>query len=328
MHKFEILYILDKFYRKSEKVKNILVTGSTGFIGVNLIKLLIQKKHKVYALVRNKNSDISSFPKDVNIIYCSMEQIDKLKDLISDISIDICYHLSWDGVSGSGRSDYSKQINNVKYTLDLIRVLKDLSCKRFVGVGTLAEHDVQAYIPLDGSKPNAVAHYGAAKLIAHYMSKIECTRWGMEYIWIYLSNTYGVGNRTNNFVNFAIKTMLTGKDADFTSGEQLYDFVYISDSVEGMYYAGIDGCDGAEYYLGSNHPQKLCKYIEMIRDVIDPSIELNLGAIPFHGVSLEDKVYDCKKIMSHTLYNPKVSFKDGIVRTVQWFREEEDGTTI
>lgn len=309
-------------------MKNILVTGATGFIGINLIKLLVQKHHNVFALVRNEKSDISDLPENVNIIFCEMEQVDNLRDKLSEIQLDICFHLAWSGVNGTDRADYNLQMKNVRNTLKLIQILREISCKRFVGAGTLAEYDVQAYIPLDGSTPNPVAHYGVAKLMTHYMSKIECVKLGIEYVWTYLSNTYGIGNKTNNFINFAIKTMLYGKNPDFTRGEQLYDFVYISDCVNALYYAGITGDNGAEYYLGSNHPQKLFKYIEKIRDIVDPSIELNLGAIPFHGVSHGIEVYDCEKLMLHTNYSPEISFEDGIMRTVQWLKEGKDDTTI
>lgn len=309
-------------------MKNILVTGATGFIGINLIKLLVQKHHNVFALVRNEKSDISDLPENVNTIFCEMEQVDNLRDKLSEIQLDICFHLAWSGVNGTDRADYNLQMKNVRNTLKLIQILHEISCKRFVGAGTLAEYDVQAYIPLDGSTPNPVAHYGVAKLMTHYMSKIECVKLGIEYVWTYLSNTYGIGNKTNNFINFAIKTMLYGENPDFTRGEQLYDFVYISDCVNALYYAGITGDNGAEYYLGSNHPQKLFKYIEKIRDIVDPSIELNLGAIPFHGVSHGIEVYDCEKLMSHTNYRPEISFEDGIMRTVQWLKEGKDDTTI
>lgn len=319
---------MEQSCRKCEEMKNILVTGATGFIGINLIKLLIQKQHNVFAVVRNEKSDISNLPKSTNIIFCEMDQIENLKSKLSGIELDMCFHLAWAGVNGIDRADYNLQMNNVRNTLKLIQVLKEVSCKRFVGAGTLAEYDVQAYIPIDGSIPNAVAHYGVAKLMTHYMSKIECVKFGIEYVWAYLSNTYGVGNKTNNFINFAIETILNGKDPDFTKGEQLYDFVYISDCVNALYCAGIAGDNGAEYYLGSNHPQRLYKYIEMIRDIVDPSIELNLGAVPFHGVSHGVEVYDCEKLMSHTKYNPEVTFEDGIMKTVQWLKEGKDGTTI
>ena len=50
-------------------------------------------------------------------------------------------------------------------TLDAVKVSKQLGCKRFVGAGTLAEFDVNAYTPLDGSTPNAVVATAQRKLL-------------------------------------------------------------------------------------------------------------------------------------------------------------------
>lgn len=192
---------------------------------------------------------------------------------------------------------------------------------RFIGAGTLAEYDVSAYVPLDGSMPNPVSCYGSAKLAAHYMSKAECSKYDeIDHCWAYLSNTYGVGNYTSNFINFAVKLMLSGQPAKFTAGEQLYDFVSIKDTVQGLYCIGEKGKANTAYYIGSNDPAPLKVFIKKIRDQIDPNIPLYLGAIPFHGISHSKDVFDCSKIMGDTGYVPHTSFDKGIAETLPWLR--------
>ena len=106
------------------------------------------------------------------------------------------------------------------------------------------------------------------------MTKAECTKLGIEHIWGYLSNTYGVGNTTNNFVNMAARIMLEGKKATFTSGEQMYDFMYITDTVKAIFAITEKGKSNTAYYLGSGKQRKLKEYIRMIRDTINPDIPL------------------------------------------------------
>ena len=154
------------------------------------------------------------------------------------------------------------------------------------------------------------------------MSKAECVRLGVEHIWAYLSNTYGVGNYTSNFVNFASKVMITGKSADFTAGEQMYDFVYIDDIAQGLLCVGRDGKKNCAYYIGSTRPAKLKEFIQAIRDEIDPSIQLNLGAVPFNGVTHPESIFNCSRLVEDTGYNPRISFQKGIKITVRWLREQ------
>lgn len=308
-------------------MKTAIVTGANGFIGSALLRELTDRKVKVYAVIKNEKENVDPI-KDlpgVEIVYCEMDDLKTLPEKIAG-QPEVFYHLAWAGSTGPARADYALQFKNAQWTLDAVNTAKALRCHRFVGAGTLAELDVNAYSPLNGSTPNAVSCYGAAKIAAHLMSKAQCNAVGVDHLWAYLSNTYGVGNYTSNFVNFASKTMITGKPADFTSGEQPYDFVYVSDIAQGLYCIGDKGKTNYSYYIGSTHPRKLKEFIKEIRDEIDPNITLNLGAVPFNGVRQPAEVFDCSALVEDTGYRPRVEFSDGIKKTVAWLRQQiEEG---
>lgn len=304
-------------------MKTAIVTGANGFVGSALCRALSKAGMEIFAVIKDEQEDVSAISglPGLHIIYCDMDCLNQLPSKISGKS-DVFYHLAWAGSTGSARADYKLQLKNVHWAMEAVNAAGQIGCKRFVGAGTLAEHDVNAYTPLDGSTPNAVSCYGVAKIAAHYMSKAECVRLGIDHIWAYLSNTYGVGNYTSNFVNFASKVMITGKPADFTAGEQMYDFVYIDDIAQGLLCVGRDGRKNCAYYIGSTKPAKLKEFIQAIRDEIDPSIQLNLGAVPFNGVAHPENIFDCSQLVEDTGYCARVSFPEGIKITVRWLREQ------
>lgn len=304
-------------------MKSAVVTGAGGFVGKALCRELAASGVHVFAVVRNEGpgTDRLEEAAGVEFVRCDMEDAASLPEKIHG-QPDVLYHLAWSGSTGPARADHALQFTNARWTLDAVDVAKALGCKRFIGAGTLAEFDVNAYSPLDGSTPNAVSCYGVAKIAAHLMSKAECNRVGIEHLWAYLSNTYGIGNYTSNFVNFAAKTMITGKPANFTSGEQLYDFVDVRDIAQGLRCIGESGKTNYAYYIGSTKPRRLKEYIRMIRDEIDPAIELHLGAVPFNGVAQPAEVFDCSKLVEHTGYAPRVPFEEGIRETVVWLRDQ------
>lgn len=305
-------------------MKKVLVTGANGFIGTALLKEMSKHGVEIIAVVKDENENIDGIKHltGVKIVYCELDEINKLCELIPDRDIETCIHLAWAGSTGDARADYDLQLDNVKYALDTINVIARMGIKRFVGAGTLAEKDVLNYHPTDGATPNAVSIYGIAKISMHFMTKAECTKLGIEHIWCYLSNTYGVGNRTGNFINFASKLMLTGQRAAFTAGEQMYDFVYVTDTVRAIYAAADKGNKNTAYYLGSTKQRKLKEYIKIIRDTIDPSIELYLGEIPFNGIALEAEAFSTDKLVSDTGYRPEISFEEGIKLTIEWLKAE------
>lgn len=300
-----------------------LVTGASGFIGTALIEELCNNGEEIIAVVRNENSNINTFSNlaNIKIVYCDMEYIETLETKVKDRDIDACIHLAWNGSTGEARADYERQLKNVIYSINLVNVLSKMNIKRMVGAGSLAELDVLNYHGVDKSRPNAVSHYGTAKLTTHYMTKAECVKLKIEHIWCYLSNTYGEGNRTNNFVNFASLLMLEGKRAAFTNGEQMYDFVYVKDTARALYAALKYGKDCTAYYLGSTRQRKLKEYIKIIRDTINPEIELHLGEITFNGIALSEAAFDSSKLVQDTGYCPQYLFEETIGPTVTWIKE-------
>jgi len=303
-------------------MKSVIVTGANGFIGSALLKFMSIKGVQVYAIIRNRNDNIGKI-KDlagIKIVYCDLNDIYNLPNLIPDRNIDVCIHLAWAGSFGNTRADYKLQLTNIKYSLDIVNVIASMGVKRFVGAGTLAEKDILNYHLIDGATPNAVSIYGIAKLTTHLMTKTECSKLDVEHIWCYISNTYGIGNTTNNFINMASRKMLNGGHAAFTDGEQIYDFVYISDTIRAIFAVADKGKNNTAYYLGSTKQRKLKEYIKIIRDTIDPSIKLFLGEIPFNGKSLSNEAYDTTNLIADTGYYPEIAFEDGIKATINWLK--------
>ena len=304
-------------------MKKAIVTGANGFIGHELCKTLSNYGVKTYAVLRNEKSYTYELKKLKYVvpIFCDADTIINIKNIILDESIDVFYHLVWGGISGDSRADYLLQLNSIRWMMDAVDVASRIGCKRFVGAGTLAEFDVYNYVMKDGSTPNLVCNYGSSKICAHQMTKALCNNLNMEHIWAYISNTYGEKDTSANFINYAINLFESNKEANFTKGEQWYDFVHVSDIAEGLYCVGEAGRNNFSYYIGSGQPQKLRGFVEQIRDIVCPDREINFGAVPYNGISASLDTFDCSKISEHTGYKPKVKFADGI-RSLQFFRND------
>lgn len=301
-------------------MKKALVTGANGFLGSLLTKKLLE--NGVDVIAADMEGCCANIPEGARFVSFDMRDFSTLKTSVCDNDIDVIYHMAWAGSSGPARADYALQLENVKYTCDAVKTAAEMGIRRFVGAGTLAQMDCMAYIGENGSTPNGVSCYGTAKITAQFMSKAQANADDIEHIWCFISNTYGIGNTTMNFVNFASKKMLSGERAAFTAAEQNYDFVYITDTINGLYLCGKNGKANCSYYIGSGKARQLKQYITTIRDTIDPDIELYLGEVPFNGVSLPIEAYDCTPIMTDTGYQPQVDFEEGIRKTIEWLKEQ------
>ena len=295
-------------------MRTAVVTGANGFVGSALVRELSRNGVAVTAVVRDESGNVTSLADlpGVQIVCCSMERLGRLPELVR-AQPEIFYHLAWSGASGGARGDCRRQLKNVEWTVDAVDAAGAMGCRRFVGVGSSAE--VDAWGALDDAAPGPAGNYGAAKIAAHYMSKMECGRLGIEHVWGRLANTYGPGDKSANFINSTIAMLRSGKPADFTACEQRYDFVHVRDAAQGLYWIGASGKSDQTYYIGSTRPGKLKDFVYMIRDVVNPAAVLNFGALPFQGASQEEGAFDCSRLIADTGYSPQVLFTEGIRET-------------
>lgn len=305
-------------------MNRVIVTGANGFVGSAVAKELSAHGVQVWTVVRNEASDITSIANlpNVNIVYCELSEMEQLPQKISDREFDVFYHFAWDGVSGKARGDVSLQIENISGIAHAVVACAKLQCKRFIGIGTLAQYDCLAYTPEDGSMPLPTSCYASAKIAAYHFSKVQCVALGLEHIWVYLSNLYGVGDHSNNFVNFAIDSIMNNPHPAFTDGMQLYDFLNISDACRGLLLLGERGHSLKSYYVGSGQCRRLREYIEIIHQRTAPNKKIYLGEIPFKGRSVDSQLFNCDKLFLDTGFKPEISFETGIDELLAWRRKE------
>lgn len=303
-------------------MKRIIVTGATSFVGKALVKELISRGNEVYAVIREgaNAEELDVYGAACRVCRCDMAHYADLSSVLPSLEYEGCIHLAWAGTAGQARADWSLQFANVTHSCDLVAALGSLGVPRFIGVGTLAELDVMSYSPEDGSTPNAVSIYGAAKTAAHLATKAVCSDLGVAHVWCRLVNVYGPGNMTGNFVDMASRRFLNGERAAFTEGLQPYDFIFVSDVAAALADAAEKAHANCSYLLGSGTPRPLREFVTIIRDVAAPESDIFFGEIPFNGVALERDAYDAAKLRSHTGFTPQTSFEKGIEQTVDWLK--------
>lgn len=304
-----------------KQAKRTIVTGANGFVGSYVTRALTQSGHEVWAIVRNAQSNTDNLRGgNVHIVYCDLHEIDTLPSKITEREFDCFYHLAWEGSSGSLRADYTLQMNNAIASTHAVEAAKQLGCTRFVGAGSITELMYGDYLRQDDSRPDMVTCYAIGKLAAEYLCRCAAVENDIEFVWGYLSNFYGVGDLTQNFINFLIQTYMNGETPALTDGEQQADFTYVSDIAKGVVLLGERARAGSAYYVGYGEPRALKEYILDVKNLIAPNLESGIGQKNFHGLSVEFEKINVCKLAFETGFRPSVCFKDGIALTLDWFK--------
>lgn len=295
-------------------MNSAVITGATGDIGVSLINSLVSNGVGVLALVRKNSARAGNIPKHplVTVRECDLDGLCSLES--GGKTYDVFYHFGWDGTYGPSRNDYPRQCKNIAYTLDALAAAKRLGCKKFVGAGSQAEYGrVEGRLtPATPAFPEN--GYGIAKLAAGQMGREYALQLGISYNWVRIVSVYGPLGP--NLVSGSLKKLMAGEVAEFTAGEQLWDFLHCDDAAEAFRLVGECGRDGAVYVLGSGTARPLKDTIYQIADISGARGLVRLGALPYADRQVMHLQADISALTADTGWLPRVSLHEGVCRVL------------
>lgn len=296
-----------------------IVTGATGFVGKSLVSQLLEDKKKVTVIVRDKKKVPAEWLDHVSIIECSLDNLKNLS-IVNMEPADTFYHFAWSGTSGMERADVTLQLKNVENTVDAVRLAKKLNCTRFVNAGSIMEYEAVKYATADEEKLGMGNIYSTAKLSADFMAKIVATKEEIAYINVIISNIFGVGEKSDRFLNTTLKKMLRNEIIPLTHGNQIYDFIYVSDAIKAIVLAGECGKANCSYYIGNDQQYPLKEFVLKMKEILKSSSELQFGKVPLNAETLNYKEFDTAKL-ARLGFRPQITFEEGIRKTTEWMVE-------
>ena len=96
--------------------------------------------------------------------------------------------------------------------------------------------------------------------------------------------------------------------------------MYCADAARAFYLLGEKGHDQTVYNVGSGIGRPLLEFVEVIRDVIDPKLDVGFGDLPYQPDQVMHLCADISLITKDTGFVPTVSFEEGIRNTVDQIR--------
>ncbi len=304
-------------------MNQVIVTGATGMLGASMIEQMVADGIKVTAVIRPNSKKRSNLidHENIQVVECDIDELLTLKSVLTG-TYDTFYHFAWDGTYGDSRNDAMLQEKNVRNTLEAVELAHALGCQVFVGAGSQAEFGFVEGELSDQIPKNPVTGYGIAKYTAGRLSAIMCERLGMRQSWGRIVSTYGPRDNSYTMVMSSVIGMLNGERMSFTKGDQIWDYVYGGDCSRAFYLIGKYGKHGKAYTIGSGKSKLLREYIEIIRDVVNPSLEIGIGERDYYPNQVMRLTADISELTEDTGFVPEIDFAEGIRRTMEWYKGE------
>ena len=294
------------------KRKNIIVTGANGYLGSQLVRKLSQRGDTVWAVIRSEESNISSISglQGVHLVVCPMEKIESLSSMLPpDLCVDTCYHLAWYSGKKLRNLNLKKQVDLISQSLNLMRTIAQMGCRRFIGTGSILE--TNSNLPL-AYHPNMV--YAITKDCTNKLLLLQARELGIGYCWCRLCGLYGGNDRTGNLVSYAIENLKAGKSPEFSDGSQPYSFIHVEDCADALIKIG-DSSNESISFLTISGPecQTIRQYMETIGRIVSPDVQLKFGARPDDEIRYQREWFDNKMLKEKFDVKYKYSFSDGVM---------------
>ncbi|MBI2044047.1 GDP-mannose 4,6-dehydratase [Candidatus Pacearchaeota archaeon] len=315
--------------------KNVLITGGAGFLGSNLAKRLVSLGANVSVFLKPK-TNIKNLNEIKRAIKIFEGELTNEKDLIRVIKDkDYIFHFAW-------QTDLKKSMANPKEDVnsDIIGILTLLeACRKenknvkivFSSTSTIV--GIPLKIPVDEKHPELpLSVYEANKLLAEKYLYIYNKIYGMNTISLRLSNVFGefqsIENPNRGVLNFMIGKALRGEKLTvWGKGNFIRDYCYVQNYVDAFILAAISSkTNGKMYVIGTGIGRTFNEVVSKIKKAMEdlaPEKPVIIEHVPFpeedNTINKRDFVADYSKFKKDAGWFPRVSFDEGLKRTIQFY---------
>ena len=303
----------------------ILVTGGAGFIGSHLCDRLVADGHHV-TVVDNFSSgsrdNLSGISENLRVIDLPVEKLSTIKnELVGTTRI---YHLA---ALISGYDSLYDPDAYVKINIDgltrVLEVAKELDKPRIVFASSSTVYGNQAEPEMtEDTKPNPQTMYALSKLTGEYMLAMYKELFDYTYVCLRLFNVYGPRQSPSHpYANVTCKFSHAAAHNQgvklYGDGKQSRDFVYVDDVVQAM-LAVSEASKRTIYNVGTGKDAS-------IRNLLDEVQQLATSPLPVEQCDpwpndIMAIRANITRLADETGFAPKVALKEGLARTVSYFR--------
>ena len=278
---------------------NILVTGSTGFIGKHLINSLEALDHKVFSF-SSKDGDIFNY--------------DFIKEY-ENITIDCVYHLAGKTFVPDSWNNPTSFINtNVLGTLNILKFCDSKKLPLIFISAYVYGNDVRMPVDED-TMPKPNNPYALSKYMAENLCNFYSIYRNMDINIFRPFNVYGVGQDKRFLIPEIMLQVKNNMPIEVNTLKPKRDYIFIDDLVDGL-ISGMNSFNGIEIYnLGSGASISVEQVINIIKKQSNSEVEFISRNIEREN-EINDVVADISKARDKLSWSPKISFDNGIKKII------------
>jgi len=305
------------------KSKTVFITGANGFIGANLINLLLEKDYRIHALVRKDANlwRIKNIAKKIKLHEADICQPEKLNKILKRVNPNYIFHLASYGNS-SADTDLSKMINvNILGLKNLLEATKEIKYEALVITGSSSEYGFKnkPMRETDNLEPNS--YYSATKAAATLLAQSFAMLNNKPIRIVRLFSVYGPLEENNRLVPIVINSAINNKQIFTTSGKVRRDFIYVKDVAEAILKVAKTKLKNGEIInLGTAKQTDNKEIIRIIGQILDKKLNVKIGNFVQKPWDTNYWVANTSKATKMLNWKPKYTLKAGLKKTITFYK--------
>ena len=303
----------------NKDISKVLVTGSSGMIGTALCEALMRDGYEVTGvdLKRNKWSEVV----DSATVICDLRNSTSFEKLMEDFNIVV--HLAANARVFNTVVAPQLAKDNFDITFNVLEFCRLNNIKRFIFGSSREVYGNSDKISsredevdlMKCESPYTATKIGGEALVSAYQ---YC--YGVEFIVLRFSNVYGKYDDSDRLIPLIIDQMKKGGDITIFGREKLLDFTYISDCINGIIKSieKFNSVRGNIFNIATGKGITLLDLAEKMLSKAGATSKLVIQEKRTGEVM--QFIADISRIRDLLHYEPEVFIDDGIVRTLEWYK--------
>ena len=286
----------------------ILITGSTGFVGKNIVPKTLLEGHEILELTRSIAKSEELFGNKTSKLLISDSQF---KEKILAFEPEVVIHLASFLTSSDQIEDLNKLVDtNLLFLSKVLDAVSSLAIKLFINTGTFAE-----YFKGDNNFEPAY-FYAATKTASRAFVDYYSNAYKFKQCTVVPYTIYGGKDSQKKIIDIIYDSTINSVALDLSPGEQILDFIHIDD-VTDFYIALLKNIDQlpnkSNFKLGTGLGHSLKDLAKGVEEVSGLKTNINWGGKEYRPSDVMYAVADISNIKDYFDWEPKISLKQGLI---------------
>jgi polyisoprenyl-phosphate glycosyltransferase len=304
----------------------IVVLGASGFIGANLLRMLLEHREDVYGTATRLPAwRLEGLPRNHVLVTDLLidSNLDALLQEVKPRTIFDCIAYGAYSFETDRELIYRTNFNLISRLLGRLDP-RTLSC--YVHAGSSSEYGDNSSGPREDAPPAPNSHYSVSKVAAASLIQYFGKKKGLPCVNLRLYSAYGPLEDSSRLIPNVVHFGAFGLYPELVDPKVSRDFIYVDDVARAFIEVGLKLSEpdyGESFNLGTGRKTTIGDIVTTAQRVFNIHQE-PVFSMPNREWDLTDWFADISKVRERFGWEPKVCLEEGLKRTASWYRSLPD----